>query len=261
VDRRLGIQDRLSWARSIFVLDPLIYLYTIVFATLSLLSSFFDTRGTAQHWFARTWSRMILGTSMSPVELIGMDRLEPSVPYLYAVNHLSAFDIPTLYAKIPGQFRIIAKKELFAYPFLGWHLRRSGQLPIDQQNPAASVRSVKRAIDTLKSGMPLVIFPEGGRSPNGQLQPFMTGAFYIAVKAQVEVVPLAIVGTYEILPMNTFHIRPGQIKLVAGDPISTKDYGVRDMAALTERVKTAIEDIYYEHASVPDPRREVTAAE
>jgi 1-acyl-sn-glycerol-3-phosphate acyltransferase len=261
VEQRSGIQDKLSWARSIFILDPLIYLYTVVFATLSLLSSFVDGRGTMQHWFARTWSRLILATSMSPVEIIGMDRLASGRPYLYAVNHLSAFDIPTLYANIPGQFRIIAKKELFAYPFLGWHLRRSGQLPIDQQNPGSSVRSVKRAIDTLKSGMPLVIFPEGGRSASGQVQPFMTGAFYIALKAQVEIVPLVIVGTYEVLPMNTFHIRPGKIKLVAGEPIPTKDFGLREMDVLTDRVKRAVEDIYYAHASVPDPRPAPTAAE
>jgi 1-acyl-sn-glycerol-3-phosphate acyltransferase len=261
VDRRSGIHEKLSWARSIFILDPLIYLYTVVFATMSLLSSFFDRGGRAQHWFARTWSRMILATSMSPVEVIGMERLASGMPYLYAVNHLSAFDIPTLYANIPGQFRIIAKKELFRYPFLGWHLRRSGQLPIDQQNPGSSIRSVKQAIDTLKGGMPLVIFPEGGRSASGQVLPFMTGAFYIALKAQVEIVPLVIVGTYEVLPMNTFHIRPATIKLVAGEPISTKDYGLREMGALTDRVKRAIEDLYYSHASVPDPRAAATAAE
>jgi 1-acyl-sn-glycerol-3-phosphate acyltransferase len=259
--RRSGIHDKLSWARSIFILDPLIYLYTIVFATLSLISSVFDGRGRAQHWFARTWSRLILRTSMSPVELIGWERLDSGKAYLYAVNHLSAFDIPTLYANIPGQFRIIAKKELFRYPFMGWHLRRSGQLPIDQENPGSSVRSVKRAIDTLKGGMPLVIFPEGGRSANGQVQPFMTGAFYIALKAQVEIVPLVIVGTYEVLPMNTFHIRPRKIQLIAGAPIPTKDYGLREMGALTERVKRAVEDIYYAHASVPDPRPTATAAE
>jgi 1-acyl-sn-glycerol-3-phosphate acyltransferase len=257
--KKSPLADRLSWARSIFVFDPLIYLYTIVLGTCSLICSLFDREGRMQHWFARAWSWLILRTARCPVEVLGREHLLASGAQVFAVNHISAFDIPTLYVKLPI-FRIIAKKELFRYPFLGWHLRRSGQLPIDQDNTASSVRSLKRAIDTLRSGMPLVIFPEGGRSATGQVQSFMTGAFYIAIKAHVDIVPLALVGTNEILPMNTFHIRPGRIKLVAGEPISTAGYSLRDMDALTHRVQSAIEDLYYKYAEVGDPRRKAVAS-
>jgi 1-acyl-sn-glycerol-3-phosphate acyltransferase len=245
---------RWSWVRSLFIFDPLIYLYTVVLGTLSLLSSLFDRHGRVQHWFARTWSWLILKTSMCPIEVVGNDRLLDRHSSVYAVNHISAFDIPTLYVRLPFQFRIMAKKELFRYPFLGWHLRRSGQIPIDQQSPGSAIRSMKRAVDSLREGMPLVIFPEGGRSANGQVQPFMTGAFYIAIKAQADIVPLALVGTYEILPMNSFHIRPGRIKLVVGDAIPTAGYSLRDMDVLTSRVQKAVEDLYYAHSAVPDPR-------
>jgi len=237
-----------------FVFDPLIYLYTIVMGTLSLLSSLIDEDGQIQHWFAKAWSWLILKTSLCPVEIVGQQKLLCKGACVYAVNHISAFDIPTLYTQLP-QFRIMAKKELFRYPFLGWHLRRSGQLPIDQQNPGSSIRSLKRSIDTLRSGMPLVIFPEGGRSPNGQIQPFMSGAFYIAIKAKVDIIPMALVGTYEILPMNTYHIRPRPIQLLVGEPIPTSGYGLRDMDALCQRVQQAVEDLYYKHSHVPDPRR------
>jgi 1-acyl-sn-glycerol-3-phosphate acyltransferase len=246
--------NRLSWMRSMFVFDPLIYLYTVVLGTLSLVSSLFDRNGAIQHWFARAWSWLILKTAMCPVQVIGRERLLESNSGVYAVNHISAFDIPTLYVRLPFQFRIMAKKELFRYPFLGWHLRRSGQLPIDQQSPSASIRSLKGAVESLRSGMPLVIFPEGGRSATGQIQPFMTGAFYIAIKAQVDIIPLALVGTYEVLKMNTFHIHPGPIKLVVGEPISTVGYGLRDMDALAKNVQKAVEDLYYAHANIPDPR-------
>ncbi len=253
------MRDRLSWARSIFFLNPLIYVYTIVCGSLSLISSFFDREGRAQHGFARTWSRLILRTLLSPVEVIGLNQLDSSSPCVYAANHVSALDVPMLYGNIPRQFRILAKKELFRYPFLGWHLRRSGQLPIDHENPGSSVRSVRRAIDTVKEGMPLVIFPEGGRSPTGQVRPFLAGAFYIAIKARVNIIPLAIVGTYDVLPMNTFHIRPGKMKLVAGDPIPTLEYGLREMDMLARRVQKAVEDLYYAHSSVPDPRAAAAA--
>jgi 1-acyl-sn-glycerol-3-phosphate acyltransferase len=250
---RLG--EALSWCRAILIMCPLIYVYTVVLGTFSLIASVFDGRGRVQHWLARAWSWLILKTTLSPVEVVGMELIDSTRACLYAANHLSAFDIPTLYVNLPVQFRIMAKKELFRYPFLGWHLRRSGQLPIDQTNPISSIRSLKKAVETLREGLPLVIFPEGGRSENGHVQPFMSGAFYIAIKAQVPVVPLAIVGTYEVLPMNHFHIRPGPIKMLAGEPIPTSGLGLRDIEALSVRVQEAMENLYYAHSRLPDPRR------
>ena len=244
----------LSWVRSIFLLDPLIYLYTMVLGTLSLLSSLFDRHGRVQHGFARLWSWLILKTCLSRTGVVGLDRLDRSRPYVFAANHASALDIPMLYVYLKGQFRIIAKKELFRYPFMGWHLRRSGQLPIDRDNALASLRSLNRAAGSLRSGMPLVVFPEGGRSATGRIQPFQSGAFYIAIKAKVDVVPMALVGTYEVLPMNSFHIRPGVMELVVGDPIPTAGYGLRDMDALAARVQQAVEQLYYSRSRVPDPR-------
>lgn len=245
----------MSWLRSIFIFCPLIYFYTMVLGTLSLISSLFDRSGRVQHEFARVWSWLILKTTLVRVEVQGRDRLDTSRPCLYAANHLSALDIPTLFVHIPAQFRIMAKKELFRYPFLGWHLRRSGQLPIDQTNPITSIRSLRKAVETLREGLPLVIFPEGGRSENGHVQPFMSGAFYIAIKAQVPIVPLAIVGTYEVVPMNHFHIRPNRIQLVAGEPVSTVGLGLHDIETLSTRVQEAVEDLYYAHSRLSDPRK------
>ncbi len=250
-----NLRNALSWVRSIFLFDPLIYLYTIVLGILSLLSSVFDREGSLQHGFARLWSWLILHTIVSPVKITGMPGLDRTRPHVLAVNHISALDIPLLYEYLPFQFRIMAKKELFRYPFMGWHLRRSGQIAVDQASAAASMRSLKKAVRSLQAGMPLVVFPEGGRSPNGQIQPFMSGAFYIAIKAGVEVVPMAIVGTYEVLPMNCFHIRPGPMELAIGEPISTAGYGLRDMDVLAARVQKAVEDLYYARSHVADPRK------
>ncbi len=247
-------RDALSWVRSIFFFDPLIYLYTIVLGILSLLSSLIDRDGRIQHGFARLWSWMILHTIFCPVTVTGLDQIDTSRPHVYAANHISALDIPMLYEHLPLQFRIMAKKELFRYPFMGWHLRRSGQIPVDASSAAASMRSLMKAVKSLQSGMPLVVFPEGGRSPNGQILPFMSGAFYIAIKAGVDVVPMALVGTYEVLKMNSYHIRPGPMELIVGDPISTSEYGLRDMDVLAARVQTVIEDMYYARSRVADPR-------
>jgi 1-acyl-sn-glycerol-3-phosphate acyltransferase len=249
-----GLRHWLSRLRSYFIWDPLIWTYTIILGSLSLLSSIFDRSGDVQHRFARLWSRMILGTIGAPVTVTGLDAIDTSRAHVYVVNHLSALDIPLLYVHLPFQFRILAKRELFRYPFMGWHLRRSGQIPVDLENPKKSIRSLNRAVDALKSGMPLVIFPEGGRSEDGQLQPFMGGAFFAAIKAQIDVVPMAIIGTYETLKMNTWHIKPRPLRLAVGRPVPTDGLTVRDTETLTAQVRQMVGKLIDANAAVqPQP--------
>ncbi|HEV7553172.1 MAG TPA: lysophospholipid acyltransferase family protein [Candidatus Angelobacter sp.] len=251
-----GIRHLGSRLRSYFLWTPLIWLYTIVLGCVSLVVSFFDPSGERQQNIARLWSRMILATVGAKVQVEGLDRIDTSRPQVYVVNHLSAFDIPVLYSCLPFQFRILAKKELFRYPFMGWHLRRSGQIPVVLENPKASVRSLNLAVAAIRKGNSLVIFPEGGRSPHGQLQSFMGGAFYAAVKAQVDVVPIVLIGTYEMLKMNSFHIKPGPVQMVVGSPISTVGLSPRDIAKVTQRAHVVIGDLYYSRCLVPDLRGE-----
>jgi 1-acyl-sn-glycerol-3-phosphate acyltransferase len=169
-------------------------------------------------------------------------------------------DIPLLYTNLPMQFRIIAKLELFKYPFMGWHLSRSGQIPIDDRDMRSNLRSLQRAVETVKAGMPVVVFPEGGRSADGVIKDFKPGAFRIATKAVVPVIPMAIVGTYEVLKMNHYVIRPGRLQLVIGRPIPTDGYSSRELDSLSEKVKTSIEDMYYARAKTPRPVAENESA-
>lgn len=240
--RHYGWPSRL---RSYFLLDPLIWLYTVVMGLLSLPTSLFSNSGRVQHDFARVWSWLIMKTIYSPVKVAGLEKIDTTKPHVYAVNHASALDIPVLYAYLPFQFRIAFKKELLKYPIVGWHLSRSGQVCIDQQNKAAAVRSVRAALKSLRAGMPLVIFPEGGRTPDGEIKPFMPGAFFLAIKAQVDIVPVALVGTYELLPMNTYHIKCRPLEMHVGEPISTVGLTVKDMDALSARVQKGMEEQYY----------------
>ena len=235
----------LSRLRSYFFYDPLIWLYTLVMGLLALPGGMFDSTGERLHWFSTTWSRLIMATIFSPVKVTGLDKIDTTKPHVYAVNHGSALDIPMLYANLPFQFRIAFKKELLAYPVVGWQLRRSGQVCIDQQNPSHSVSSIRKALKGLKAGLPLVIFPEGGRTPDGEIKPFLQGAFFLAIKAQVDIVPVALVGTYELLPMNTYHIKSRPLEMRVGQPISTIGLKGHDLAAVSAQVQKAIEDLYY----------------
>lgn len=250
--------DLLSRMRSYLFYVPVVYLYTAIMGAGSLISSFFDRSGRIQHGFARAWSKMILGTAGCPIEIVNPEKLNLGVPAVYVVNHLSALDIPSLYAALPFQFRIMAKKELFRYPMLGWHLKRSGQIPIERENARSSLKSLVRASEALKSGMSLVVFPEGGRSPDGRLQPFLGGSFYVAIKAQSPVVPMALIGTFEALPMDSFHVRPRPFQLVIGDAISTAGYAPREMDKLAALAEGAVADLYYSRSEVSRPAQHST---
>jgi 1-acyl-sn-glycerol-3-phosphate acyltransferase len=235
----------LSRLRSYFVFDPLIWLYTLVLGIVALPAGLFDRGGRLLHWFSYVWSWLIMKTISSPVKVTGLDKIDTSKPHVYAVNHASALDIPVVYVYFPFQFRIAFKKELLAYPVVGWHLKRSGQVCIDQQNPAHSISSIRAALKGLKAGLPLVIYPEGGRTPDGEIKPFLPGAFFLAIKAQVDIVPVALVGTYEMLPMDTYHIKSRPLEMRVGEPISTVGLTIRDMEAVSARVRKAVEELYY----------------
>lgn len=235
----------LSALRSYLILDPLIWAYTLVMGLAAIPGGAFDRSGRRLHWFSRTWSWLIMKTILSPVKVTGLDKIDTSKPHVYASNHASALDIPVLYVNLPFQFRIAFKKELLSYPIVGWQLKRSGQVCIDQQNPSHSISSIRAALKGLKAGLPLVIFPEGGRTPDGEIKPFLPGAFFLAIKAQVDIVPVALVGTYELLPMNTYHIKCRPLEMRVGEPISTVGLTLRDMEALSARVQKALEELYY----------------
>ena len=234
----------LSRLRSYFIFDPLIWFITVVLGIVSIPVSLFGEKGRILHGFARFWSQLIMKIVCSPTTVTGLEKIDTSKPHVYAVNHASALDIPVLYVYLPFQFRIAFKKELLSYPIVGWHLKRSGQICVDQQNPAASIGSIRSALKSLKSGIPLVIFPEGGRTPDGQVKPFLPGAFFLAIKARVDIVPVALVGTYELLPMDTYHIKCRPLEMRVGRPISTAGYTLRNMEELSDRVHRAVEDLY-----------------
>ena len=240
----------LRWLTYLLLL-PLLALATVFFGSISLIVGLWDSSGRQQHFIARTWARFLLRLTLSPVTAEGLEKLQPlrregsrRPLAVYASNHLSYYDTPMLFAKLPFQFRILAKASLWKLPFIGWYLNRSGQVPIDQSSARAGVASLMRGVKTLESGLPLMIFPEGGRSATGELRSMVAGGAWMAIKAQVPLVPITLVGTYELLPIHTYVMRPRPLKLIIGDPITTTGLTTRDAEALTARLRSVIHDTY-----------------
>lgn len=226
------------------LIAPLVVMATASFGTVSLICGLWDTSGRQQHLIARAWARVLLRLALSPVTVEHSERLHGLGASVFASNHLSYYDTPVLFAKLPFQFRILAKAALWKLPFIGWYLNRSGQVPIDGSSARAGVISLGRGVKTLESGLPLVIFPEGGRAFDGQLQPMVAGAAWIAIKAQVPLVPLTLIGTYELLPIHVYALRPRPLKLVVGEPIPTAGLTTRDAERLTAQLRDVIHRTY-----------------
>ncbi len=230
------------------VRGPLFFLFTGVFGCMSLAASFVEKDGRFQHNIARLWARASLKAAGASVTVIGRENLLPVA--VYTSNHTSFMDTPLVFSSLPFQFRILAKQSLWKWPFIGWHLQRSGQIPVDEES--GSVAGLNRAIRVLKTGMPLFIFPEGGRTKDGQVQPFMRGPAYISIRARVPLVPIALIGTFELLPIHTHHFRPRPVKLVIGKPIDPAGYSIRQTDELTARLREEILELYQRHAAPGD---------
>jgi 1-acyl-sn-glycerol-3-phosphate acyltransferase len=226
-----ALKEKISYTRSIVITAPLIFLYTGIMGLISVLSSFIDARGRMQHACSRIWSRLILWTSRVRLKVEGLENLKPKTPYVLCVNHQSHMDIPIVLAALPFQFRFAAKKQLFRYPFLGWHLRRSGHVPIDRENPHAAVKSLREAAETIRQGTPVVIFPEGGTSFDGTIRPFKGGGFMLATKALAQVVPVTIRGSRSVLVPRTWHVRGGPVRVNIGRPISSEGVTTAELAS------------------------------
>lgn len=242
-DRRPGIwRERLSRWRSLGWFLPLYSLATAGFGLASLAFSVFDSTGRWQHATARAWARCLLWLGGIRVTVRGAENLQPVLgrPCVLVCNHASYMDIPVIFARLPIQFRILAKEGLFQFPFLGWHLQRSGHLPVARGTAAGAMKSLLRAAEAVRHGSPLFIFPEGGRSMEGPLQPFLPGAFFLAIRAQAPILPMVLRGTRRVLPPHSMHLHPGRVDLTFLPALETAGLAKADLPALEARVRAAI---------------------
>lgn len=228
-------------------------LVTILCGSLALLISLVDKRGLVQHRIARVWARLLVFCSGASLRVICAENLRKHPVAVYAANHTSYMDTPVVFASLPFQFRILAKKELWPIAFIGWYLSRSGQIPIDTANPRATLSSLGVGVKALRDGMPLFVFPEGGRTATGETHTFLAGAAFLAIRAQVPLVPIALSGVYDLLPIHTRHFYPGPLTLAVGEPIPTTGLTTRQVDELTVRLRAAIEAMLHP-ARVPQPR-------
>lgn len=198
------------------------------------------TGADPMHNWARLWGRCGLFLGGARLEISGREHIPVDQPVIFMPNHQSNFDILALLAGIPGQFRWLAKAELFRIPLFGMTMRHAGYIPVERSDRRKSMESMKAAAARIAEGTSVVIFPEGTRTEDGHLLEFKKGGFMMALQSGVQIVPMSIQGSYDILPKDRFQVRGGTIKVTFFPPLATADRSIRQISALIDEVKTPI---------------------
>jgi len=210
---------------------------TAFWATVSILGSLFSGSGRLQHYCMRRWSRDNLWLSRARVQIEGLENIDHSRPQIFVANHSGLHDILSLSAYLPIQFRWIAKKSLFRVPFMGWHMRRSGYIAIDRENPREAAKSIVEAASEIRNGVNAIAFPEGTRSRTGDLGKFHSGAFALALRTGVPLVPITVDGSYRVIVPKTLQVNPGvTIRIKIDQPIDLSSYAKGEKHRLMEDV-------------------------
>ena len=197
---------------------------TFICALLAIVSSFLTKGGDVPHLVGRFWAKSILWVSRVKVSVQGLEHIDPGATYLYMANHQSMFDILALLGYLPIQFRWLAKKELFRIPIFGYSMARVGYISIDRSNRKSAIKSLKEAAQKIARGVSVVVFPEGTRSPDGQVMQFKKGGFYLAIDSGRPIVPVVICGSHYVMPKGKLRVRPGRIVLSVNRPVETTPY-------------------------------------
>jgi 1-acyl-sn-glycerol-3-phosphate acyltransferase len=177
------------------------------------------------------------------VDVIGADKLDKNKTYLLMANHVSLFDVPLLKGFVPVYCIGVEAHHQFKWPLYGMMVKRLGTIPIERENVFASIRSIKKAQKTLKSGTSIVILPEGHRTLTGEMRPFKKLPFHLAKKAEVEIVPIGLSGLFDLKKKGSWHVTPGKVTINFGHPIKVSEIKDLEIEDLRDRLFAAIKKL------------------
>ena len=224
------------------------YPFTLFCSLMAIFASFFGAEKA--HGVATLWGINSLKLAAAKIKVEGQENIPTDSAAIYMANHSSNFDILSMYAALPVQCRWLAKKELFKIPIFGASLRRSGYIPVERADTRKALVALKAAAQRVKAGTSVVVFPEGTRSPDGNLLPFKGGGFILAVQSGVPVVPVVIVGTRDINPKGSLSVRSADVLIRILPPIETAGLKSSDRNQLSDDIRAAIDSAL--HPELPD---------
>ncbi len=236
-----------------FVTVCFIAVATALGSLWGLLLRLVDPTGDKVLDLARQWSGWVTAFAGVKVVVEQRGKLDPAQPYVFVANHASSLDIWAAFVAIPRRLRMIAKKQLGRIPLFGWVMRAGRFIFIDRSNGVAARRSIDVAVERIRKGDSVLIFPEGTRTRDGTLGAFKKGGFHLAVNAGVPIVPVALRGTRALMPRGSYLLRAGTVTAIIGDPIPTAGLSAEEKAALHDRVRAIVGDMWGDRPSSSAP--------
>ncbi len=194
----------------------------------------------------RLWARSLVRAAGIDLHAEGTELIDRQQRYILIANHYSYFDIPCIFAAIPQPIRFMAKVSLFKIPIFGWAIGRAGFIPIDRKNRRTAVKSFELAVERIRKGNTVVVFPEEGRSRTLEMRPFQRGGFLLALRSGLPILPVAIRGTFEVFRAGAKRVRPGPVVIRVGTPIPTEGLTVSEKDRLLEESRGQITKMLYE---------------
>lgn len=188
----------------------------------------------------RKWGKALVDAAAVEVRVEGLHHIDRSKPYVILSNHTSGIDPLVLFHGLPIGFTYVAKSELLRIPIFGWIIGRTGAVFIDRANAASARGTLSKAADRVRSGQSVLVFPEGTRSLDGVVQEFKKGGFVLALEAQVELLPVSIVGAFELCPIGSYFSKAGVVTLRIHEPIPTIGQGYEQREALMAQAHAVI---------------------
>lgn len=201
---------------------------------------------------ARAWARSILWAAGVTVSIENEERFRTTDHCVIVANHYSYFDIPVLLASIPHPLRIFAKASLFKIPIFGWSIRAAGFIPIDRKNRRTALQSFDLATERIRKGNSILVFPEEGRTRHRELRPFQRGAFLLALRSELPILPIVIQGTRNVMKVGQRRITPGPVKVTVLEPIDTHGMRVRDNERVAAETRQKIRVVLFGDEAATD---------
>jgi len=216
--------------------------WTILFGIVVILFSPFDyKKGKILGSIVKYWAKAIFKTMNINVRIIGLDALDKNANYIFAPNHASSLDIPLILGSLPFWIVPISKIEIKWIPFLGWAMQAAGHVFVDRRDHEKAMLSINKIKDSLvENPRSILIFPEGSRSNDGNVNQFKTGGLSLGISTRIPIVPIAIEGTFESLSKHSKKFVNKPLTINMGSPVDTRKYSLDDRKALANFVNTEV---------------------
>lgn len=205
--------------------------------SISLFGKYIPIKG-GDYWPAVIWSKFMIRIFLLPMTVVGREKLDPNKNYIFIANHQGSWDIFMMFGYIGRNFKWMMKDSLRKMPVIGQACYDTGHIFVNRDAPQKEI--FVKAVKTIKKGTAMGIFAEGTRTRNGRLGKFKKGAFVIADMTQVEVVPIAIQGSYDLLPKKGIFMNWSPLKLTILDPIKPIGKGKENVEYLMTESRAAI---------------------